>query len=301
MSGPGHEAGPQWPGCHGVRLVGGGGRFGDCLGKPLAELEIRVGRTAEAGSLKLWSQQMPDGSVQRATVGTGGEFVLETGPDHRVSLSAARDVVTVAEPFGWVETQLVASFVIPFLVAGPKTLVLHAAAACRNGEAVLIAGPGGTGKSGSLVGLVESGWEPLSEDVCVVDLSGPEPLAWPGPPWVRRHHGEPGPRGSRVLFESSEKTAWDVAPFREAMGPVPVAGLVLLSPPVPGARPERGAVRRGEAIGALAPHAVWLGDSREAGSRLFATVAEAAARIPVSELRLPVAENWVDLLVALLG
>ena len=260
-----------------------------------------MGRPAAAGSPQLWSQQMPDGSVQRATVGAGGEFVLETGADHRVSLSAGRDVVTVAEPFGWVETQLVASFVIPFLLAGAKTLVLHAAAACRDGRAVLIAGPGGTGKSSSLVGLAEAGWAPLSEDVCVVDLSGPEPLVWPGPPWVRRHHGEPGPRGSQVLFESSEKTAWDVAPFRDATGPVPVAGLVLLGRPTPGARPERVAVRRGEAIGALAPHAVWLGDSLEAGRRLFAPVAEAAARIPVSELRLPVADDWIDLLVALLG
>ena len=301
MSSPGPESGLQWPGCHGVRLAGGGGGFGDCLGKPLAELEIRVGDPAATGSPLLWSQQMPDGSVQRATVGAGGEFVLETGPDHRVSLSSARDVVTVEEPFGWVETQLVASFVIPFLLAGAKTLVLHAAAACRNGGAVLIAGPGGTGKSSSLVGLVEAGWAPLSEDVCVVDLSGPEPVVWPGPPWVRRHHGEPGPRGSRVLFESSEKTAWDVAPFREASGPVPVAGLVVLARPVPGARPERVGIRGGETIGALAPHAVWLGDSREAGRRLFAPVAEAAARIPVSELRLPLAENWVDLLLPLLG
>lgn len=301
MNAPGSQALEAWPGCHGARLVGGGGRFGHCLGNPLVELEIRTGEPAAAGPRQLWRQQMPDGSVQRATVGAGGEFVLETGPDHRVSLSAGREVVTVREPSDWVETQLVASFVIPFLLAGAKKLVLHAAAACRDGTAVLIAGPGGTGKSSSLVGLVEAGWAPLSEDVCVLDLSGRDPLVWPGPPWVRRQHGEPGPRGSRVLFESSEKTAWDVAPFREATGPVPVAGLVLLARPLPGARPERVAIRPGEAIGALAPHAVWLGDSGEAGRRLFAPVAEAAGRIPVSELRLPVAEDWIDLLVALLG
>lgn len=300
MSGPGSEPG-HWPGCHGVRLVGGDRRFGDCRGNPLAELEIRVGPPAAAGSSVLWAQHMPDGSVQRATVGAAGEFVLETGPDHRVSLSAAGDVVTVSESFGWVETQLVTSFVMPYLLAGAKTLVLHAAAACRNGGAVLIAGPGGTGKSSSLVGLVDAGWAPLSEDVCVVDLSGPEPLAWPGPPWVRRHHGEPGPRGSRVLFESSEKTAWDVGHLRDATGPIPVTALVLLRPPVPGARPERVEIGRGEAIGALAPHAVWLGDSQEAARQLFAPVAEAATKIPVSELRLPRAEDWLDLLVPLIG
>lgn len=277
------------------------GRLGESRGEPLADLEIRLGRPPAPGPAEMWRQVLPNGDVQRMTVRPDGETVLELGADRRVALSPSARLVTVAEPFGWIETQLVASFILPFLVGGPRTLVLHAAAASLSGRAVLIAGPGGTGKSSSLVGLVDAGWTPLSEDVCVVDLSGAEPLVWPGPPWVRRRHGELGPRGAKPLFETSEKAAWDLGPFRNAPEPAPVAELVLLEPPAEGATPMRKALRRGDAIGALAPHSVWLGDARDTGRRLFGPVAEAVARVPVSVLQLPVAENWVDLLVPLLS
>lgn len=304
------EAGSQrWTGCHGVRLSGAGAaRLGESRGEPLGALEIALGRPREPGPAEMWSQLLPNGEVQRLTVRPDGDVVLELGEHRRVSLSPAAGVVTTAEPFDWVKAQLVASFILPFVVGGGTsgtTLVLHAAAAARatpagHGTAVLVAGPGGTGKSSSLVGLVEAGWTPLSEDVCVVDLSGPDPVVWPGPPWVRRRHGEPGPRGAPVLFETSEKTAWDVGGFRNAPGPTPVGALVLLEPPGPGVSPTRTALEPGRAIGALAPHAVWLGDSREAGRRLFAPVAEVAARVPVSALRLPVSDDWLDMAVGLL-
>ena len=299
--------GPQrWAGCHGVRLSGAGAAsLGESRGEPLAALEIALGRPSEPGPAEMWSQVLPNGDVQRLTVRPDGDVVLELGEDRRVSLSPAAGVVTAAEPFDWVKAQLVASFILPFVVGGPTTLVLHAAAASRAapagpGRAVLVAGLGGTGKSSSLVGLVEAGWTPLSEDVCVVDLSGSDPVVWAGPPWIRRRHGEPGPRGAPVLFETSEKTAWDVAGFRDAPGPTPVGAVVLLQPPGPGLSPTRTVLEPGRAIGALAPHAVWLGDSREAGRRLFGPVAEVAARVPVSALRLPVSDDWLDMAVGLL-
>jgi hypothetical protein len=291
----------RWPGCHGVRVAGAAAaRLGESSGEPLADLEIRLGAPAAPGTSELWSQPLPNGETQRLTARPDGEVVLELGPERRVSLSPAAGAVTAAEPFDWVEAQLVASFILPFVVSGERRLVLHAAAASRDGRALVLAGPGGTGKSSSLVGLVDAGWTPLSEDVCVIDLSGAGPVVWPGPPWIRRRHGEPGPRGAPVLFRTSEKTAWDVGPFRDAPGPTTLAGLVLLTQPVAGARPELTALRRAEAIGALAPHAVWLGDARDAARRLFGPVAEVAARTPVSALRLPVRDDWVDVLVALL-
>lgn len=293
------RTGAGWPGCHGVRLEGAAARFGECEGDPLAEAEIRIGAPAAPGSVELWSQPQSNGEVQRSTVDSEGHTVLELGA-RRVSLSPDR-VITVAETFDWVETQLVASFILPLLVSGNRRLVLHAAAASRCGQGVVIAGPGGTGKSSSLVGLVEAGWTPLSEDVCVIDLAGPEPLVWPGPPWVRRRHGEGGPKGAAVLFESTEKTAWDVGPFRGAIGPTPVSSLILLEPPVARSDPERTVLQSGEAIAALAPHAVWLGDQGELGRWLFGPIAEAASRIRVSKLRLPVRDDWVDLLVPLIS
>ena len=297
MTAPGGES---WQGCHGVRVTGAGERFGICRGEALGNLEIRVGRPSAPGRNELWSQPQPDGGSQRSSLSREGDMVLELGDEPRVSVSRDRSVVTVAEPFGWVEAQLVASFVLPFLVSSEKTLVLHAAAAARSGKAVLIAGPGGTGKSSSLVGLVDRGWTPLSEDVCVVDFTGPQPLVWPGPPWVRRHHGEQGPKGAPILFTSSEKTAWDVRSFTDAPGPAPVTELVIMQPPLRGGRATRTGLPSGQAIRTLAPHAVWLGDARETGRNLFGPVADAAARIPISLLRLPLRDDWIDVLVSML-
>lgn len=293
--------GSAWPGCHGVRIEGPGeDRFGHCRGEPLAQVKIIHGGSTAPGATELWSQRLSGGAVQRLSASEDGRVVLELG-DRRVSCSPGDGLVTVNEPFDWVGAQLVASFILPFLVSSASTLVLHAAAACRSNQAVLLTGPGGTGKSSSLVGLVDAGWTPLSEDVCVIDLTGPVPLVWPGPPWVRRLHGEPGPARAPVLFESSEKTAWDLSPYRDAPGPVPVTSLIVLDPPVTGGTPRRRTLAPGEAIGALAPHAVWLGDQDQTGRRLFGPVADAAARIPVSGLRLPVAEDWVEMLIPWLG
>lgn len=292
--------GAAWAGCHGVRTGGtGNDRFGSCSGEPIAQVEILPGAPAAPGRTELWSQRLPDGTLQRMTVGENGQVVLELG-QRRVSCSPGDGPVIVGEPYDWVTVQLVASFVLPFLVSGANTLVLHAAAACRADRAVLLTGPGGTGKSSSLVGLVDAGWTPLSEDVCVIDLAGPVPLVWPGPPWVRRRHGESGPTGASVLFESSEKTAWDLSPFRDAPGPAPVTSLLVLEPPLDDGDPRRRTLTSGEAIGAIAPHAVWLGDRDQSGRRLFAPVADAAARLPVSRLQLPVRDDWVDLLVSTL-
>lgn len=293
-------AGKSWPGCHGVGVTGVGDRLGACRGQAIADVEVKVGAPSRPGPDELWSQLQPGGGSQRCSLSSEGDIVLELGDDPRVSLSPDRAVVTVAEPFDWVQAQLVASFILPFLATSDRTLVLHAAAAARSGKAVLIAGPGGTGKSSSLVGLVDHGWTPLSEDVCTIDFTGTEPLVWPGPPWVRRRHGERGPEGAPVLFESSEKTAWDVSTFRDAPAPVPVTELIILEPPFPGEHPTRTVLQPVQAIKALAPHAVWLGDARETARRLFGPVAEAAARIPVSSLRLPLRDDWIDLLVSIL-
>ena len=291
-----------WHGCHGVRATGAESeRFGLCQGEPLATVQVRLGRPAGTGPRELWSQQLPNGDIQRFTEHPSGDVVLEIGPGHRVSLSPGADAVTTAEPSDWVATQLVASFIFPFLVSGDRALVLHAAAACRSGAAVVIAGPGGTGKSSSLVALAEAGWTPLSEDVCVLDLAGPLPVVWPGPPWVRRLHGEPGPRGSTVLFESSEKTAWDLGGFRHAPGPTPVREVLIVQPPEAGVVASRTRLHPGDAIRAVAAHAVWLGDARESGRHLFGGVAEVAARIPVSAVRMPRSDTWTESLLRLVG
>lgn len=291
----------SWTGCHGIRVEGHEAhRFGRCTGDPIDTVEVRAGVPALRGSTELWSQLLPTGDIQRLSTRDDGVVVLELG-ERRVSVSRERRAVTVSEPFDWVGAQLVASFILPLLASGAKSLVLHASAASRSGSAVVLTGPGGTGKSSSLVRLVDAGWTPLSEDVCVIDLAGEQPRVWPGPPWIRRLHGEAGPAGASILFHSSEKTAWDLAPFRDAPGPVPVTSVVVLGAPLPGGAPSRQTLTSGEAIGALAPHAVWLGDKNQTGLRLFGPVADMAARVPVSALRLPLSDDWAELLIPLIG
>ena len=85
----------------------------------------------------------------------------------------------------------------------------------------MICATSGTGKSSLLVGLMAAGWQPVSEDICVVDLRNGFRV-WPGPPWVRRA-GE-GPPGAGVRFRTREKTAWDIGPW-QVDRPVPVEEL----------------------------------------------------------------------------
>jgi hypothetical protein len=188
------------------------------------------------------------------------------------------------------------SFALPLLIEPLPVLVFHGAAVARGGRAILLMGPGGTGKSSSLVGLVDAGWTAISEDVCVVDLGGPgAPRVWPGPPWVRRHHGEAGPAGATKMFTTSEKTAWDLTPW-QARGALPVVGAVIMQPPA-GDAPQWTPTDRATAIGLLAGHAVWLGDQETRGRHLFERVVAAAARIPVATLQMPRGADWLDHLV----
>jgi hypothetical protein len=192
-----------------------------------------------------------------------------------------------------VQRQLVASFGVPMLLHGHDVLLVHGSACARDGEAIVVCADSGSGKSSMLVRLVDDGWRSLSEDLCTIDLREPQrPRVWPGPPWVRVAHGEPGPRGASVAFESADKTAWDLT-GAHARGPVDLARVVLLEPPG-GDEPTIDAMAHADALGALARHAVWLQDADERGRRLFEPVAKVAATVPAVRVRLPRRDGWRD-------
>ena len=86
--------------------------------------------------------------------------------------------------------QLVTSFGLPLVLNAEPALVVHASACVNDGEAVVFCGPSGSGKSSALVRLLDAGWRGLTEDVCCFDMRGRQPMAWPGPPWVRRVPGD---------------------------------------------------------------------------------------------------------------
>lgn len=310
-------AGGAWPGCHGVRLRASTDLgFARLKGEPLAEVDVDVAPVASvaAGAAsEVWTVELADGAVAPASgvaPGSGAEsgglrppgfqrlsrlpdgaLVMGSADRHRFGLSADRKRVTLDPPYDAAQAQVLASFALPLVVQSPSRVVFHASAVARGGRAVLVVGVGGAGKSSLLVRLTDAGWAPMTEDVCVVEMDGHVPRAWPGPPWVRVHTGERGPAAASTRFVSGLKTAWSL-PGQPA-GPVAVATLILLE--------RSGASRvRAERLGpaaalpALAAHAVWLGDPDDRSRGLFSPLASAARRIEVVRLSVPTRPDWFD-------
>lgn len=58
---------------------------------------------------------------------------------------------------------------VRFLLTGPRRLPLHGAALVRNGRAVVLAAPSGTGKSSLAWAALHDGWTLLAEDIVYVE------------------------------------------------------------------------------------------------------------------------------------
>lgn len=288
---------PTWPGCHGVRLDGDAIAVGVCAGEPLADATVRFGEVASVGAAtRLWSQPGEAANLFRRA---DGRLVLTgpTAPALEVDVDAA--TITIAPGELAVQRQLVASFGVPLLLHGLGVLLVHGSACARDDDAVVVCADSGSGKSSTLIRLVDDGWRSLSEDLCTLDLRDGRPRVWPGPPWVRVAHGEPGPRDATPAFDSSDKTAWDVS-ARQAPTAVPLGRVFLLEPPG-GDETFTETLPASAALRALARHAVWLEDPDARGQQLFGPVAELVSRVPVVRVRLPRRDGWRDGVPALLG
>ncbi len=291
----------SWPGCHGVRLATPLAGFGTVGGDPIADAALRVGAVRPAGPAPIWTQRgeaVVDGrrvdvdrSMYRLSDGT---YLLTGNRGPAIAVDRARAVVTIAdgEHPAHLQLQLLAAFAVPLILHGTPTLVVHGSACTRGDQTVVVCGDSGSGKSSTLVALVDAGWEALTEDVCAIDFRADRPVVWPGPPWVRVARGQPGPRGSAVSFEAGDKTGWDLA-MRQATRAQPLTHVVLLDEPG-GEVAARESLPRADAIAALARHAVWLADPDDRAARLFGLTAHLAGRVPVFRVRLPRRESWVD-------
>jgi hypothetical protein len=187
---------------------------------------------------------------------------------------------------------MVTTIALPLLLHDLGVPVFHAAACARGDRAVLIAGRSGWGKSSLLVALMEAGWQPVSEDLCAIEVGDDGAWVWPGPPWVRRAPGAPGPSGGRVRFEARDKTAWDLSDHM-ADGRRRVVSIVLLDEPG-GTGVAATPVDASDAIGHLAPHAVWLGDPLARAASLFKVCAHLARIVPARSLRMARQPSWAD-------
>jgi hypothetical protein len=289
-----------------VRLAPDGltGGFGASQGIPLTEVTLEVGRVDETEGVELWHLRgelpLPDGPVaydQRLALTTDGRYLLRTAEAALVvDRSAGR--MKIDAPEESLTLQLVTTYGLPILLSFEPVLVLHACAAIPPGgeRAVLVCGASGTGKSSLLAGMLEAGWRAASEDVCTVDLRGPHPVVWPGPPWLRL--AGTGPPGSTARFTTPDKTAWDIAPWR-VDEPAPVGRIVFLEP-AGGADVLVHDLDRGESIHGLARSTVWLVEPERRASQTFGRCVTVAGAVSCATLRMPVAADWVGRAVAVL-
>lgn len=78
---------------------------------------------------------------------------------------------------------------LQFMRARPDLLWIHAGVVERDGEAMLLAGPTGQGKSTLSTRLLEMGWKFMSDDLAPLRMSSDEVLPFPQKPARRIHPG----------------------------------------------------------------------------------------------------------------
>jgi len=231
---------------------------------------IRVRRASEpltpgAGTVVHEAASGPAFKLTRTSRGlhveveSAGEFLVEP------------PAVLVAAPDGggddlWEQCALTTA--LPLLLSERGDLVLHAAAIEFRGRAFLLAGAPGRGKSTSALAAIRLGYPVLAEDGANVDLSGPEPLVWPGALGLRL--GSP----KRTVFPPEA-----VPP----LGPVPLAAVLVIG--------DRGPelavtpVEPAAAIPLVLPHLVFGGSDRLAET--FSRCARLVERVPVWRVSFP--------------
>lgn len=311
----------RYPGCHGVRVepeeLGLG--LGWSEDPPPLHVVVDVVDRVErrpGGDLAWWMEKvlLPGHPTVRAEMWReeggrlwfGNRFLVDANCDRNgrwnleMAIDERRGRVAVAPPPGSISAvfEAVANVALPALAQAHGSLVLHAAACCLEGRATLITAPGGSGKSSLLTGLVAAGWEAISEDQCVIDLSTGSPLVWPGANWVRVRTGVSVPAPIHtVRFHALDKVAWDVDQWTRR-SPTRVTRLVFLeSPGDPLWEPVAPAV----AIGMLARQSPWHHGYDVFGQSAFAQLVDLALAVPARRLRLPRSERWLEDAVAVLS
>jgi hypothetical protein len=123
---------------------------------------------------------------------------------------------------------------------------LHATAIVVNGEAVVLLGNSGFGKSSLAACFLDAGHRLLTDDLLILRPTGQGIMAYPGPPRIKlfpklaRRFRHEAARGIAMSLESKKL----ILPLRHAQSvrhPVPLGGIYALLPPRPIAR--RQAVR----------------------------------------------------------
>jgi hypothetical protein len=272
---------------------------GTASGDPIADVLLRVADLPGPISDELWRihGEVTAKGVKREVDRwlcrhPDGQLVVHASGGPAVAFAPSADEVVVGPGDESLTLQLVSSFGLAMVLNGKDALLVHASACARDGAGVAFCGPSGSGKSSALVRMLDAGWQALTEDVCCVDMRGGRPVAWPGPPWVRRLPDDEGPRGAALRFEAPDKLAWDIAPWQHH-APVPLACIVFLEPPG-GDQPDWRPLSRAETVKQVAAQAVWVRDPSEAAQRLFGLAVDFAGHVRGVRLRIPRGPSWLE-------
>src|SRR5918998_1022568 len=110
-------------------------------------------------------------------------LVVRIERDQRLGWSAdlfGQKVVTDPDPWSIAAHVRIALFQRAHLEA-PGIVALHAGVVARDGSALLIVGPGGTGKTSLTLDLLGEGWTYFSDDLAPIDMASGEVIAVPKP------------------------------------------------------------------------------------------------------------------------
>ena len=297
----------QSPACHGIQVEPA--ELGLDLGwlheSPPATVRVEVVEKVERApdAELVWQLVEPaDFGLPTITTQTWQEPQGSTWLGNTLNMALrvdyVRRTITIAPKDGDRQVLLegLASVALPLFAQHSGALVLHGAAAARDGHGVLLCAVGGSGKSSLLMALVASGWQAISEDQCAVgwDETGRHRV-WPGPSWVRLKQGDPPTTlvvGTKPRFEAVDKVAWDLGQWM-AHAPAQLEKIVLLEPPG-GDEIVWEPLPTQQAIAELAKHITWIKSEEDFAPSSLPQVVRLAMEVPAFRMRLPVRRDWLD-------
>jgi len=203
----------------------------------------------------------------------------------------AQHFVTRPDQTHWHERAAPLRAVLHWALSRPDRVLVHAGAVGIGGRAVLLTGPGGSGKSTSAIAACQAGYDYLGDDYVLVDLAGPQPVAH-----SLYATAKLAPAAASLLpalsYALDRHTAPDGAKLVIDMGQVRPGGLgtsarivgIVLPQRDPGGRTRLRRASAGAALQALAPSTVFQAPRRDGAA--FASLAELARSVPAHVLGL---------------
>jgi len=250
-------------------------------------------------SLCEWTYRAAGEAAHAGLYGTDGVFDLWTSEGDAWQIDPSRRTVRISctedelfwEPCLWGIPALLC-----FMQRGD--LPLHAAAIEVNGNAIVLAAPGRSGKTTLALAFHRHGYRVLTEDLACCRLT-PTPVLLPGPAFLRVRpdvHDGHAPGGTHLICAQPERIYLGLNDDRRGTGdPVPIRAIILLRTSGSGVRldrtPPRSALPDLWAISFRLPTQVAL-------AQCLNQISGLASKVPVLTLHRPLQKAALEATVA---